>query len=219
MAKFENAGIFLPKTGMLFVAGFLLSLFGSLPPGLISLSVAQTAIARTMRAAIILAFGAAFAEFFQAWVAVVLSDWFLQHPQVERYFQWGAIPVFWGLALYLFFIARPPKTADSVVAYNVFSQFSKGILISMFNLLAIPYWFVYCGWLHVEGWWPDNDFFSTVLFSVGVSTGTMCVLALYAVLGREIVRRSDRMAFYANRIVACIFFLLGLQVLYGLFLS
>lgn len=202
---------------MLFVAGFLLSLLGSVPPGLISLSVAQTAIARTLRAAIILAAGAAFAEFFQAWVAVALSSWFLQHPRVALYFQWGAIPVFWSLAFYLFFIARPPKTADSVVAYNVFSQFNKGILISLFNLLAIPYWFAYCGWLHLEGWWADDGIFSTMLFSAGVSIGTMCVLVLYAVLGREIVRRSDRMAYYANRIVAGIFFLLGLQVLWGLF--
>jgi threonine/homoserine/homoserine lactone efflux protein len=217
VAKFENAGIFPSKTGMLFIAGFLLSLFGSLPPGLISLSVAQTAISRTFRAAVILAAGAAFAEFFQAWVAVALSRWFLQHPQVAFYFQWGAIPVFWGLAFYLFFMARPPKTADSVVAYNVFSQFTKGLFISMFNLLAIPYWFTYCGWLHVEGWWQDDSLYSIFVFSFGVSIGTLCVLILYAVLGREIVRRSDRMAFYANRTVACIFFLLGLQVLWGLF--
>jgi len=53
---------------ILLCAGVILSLFGSLPPGLISLSVAQTAIARTLPAALFLAIGAAFAEFFQAWL-------------------------------------------------------------------------------------------------------------------------------------------------------
>mgnify|MGYP003382638353 CR=1 FL=1 len=78
---------------VLFAAGFVLSLFGSLPPGLISLSVAQTAIQKGVIAALFLAAGAAGAEFFQAWAAVALTDWFMSHPGAEQIFQWAAIPV------------------------------------------------------------------------------------------------------------------------------
>lgn len=201
---------------VLFFAGFVLSLFGSLPPGLISLSVAQTAIARNLRAAMQLAVGAAFAEFFQAWVAVAMADWFLQHPIVERYFQWAAIPVFWGLALYLFFWAKAPQKTNSVRAGSSIGQIGKGILISVFNLLAIPYWFTYCGWLKVSGWWVKEGVFESIIFSAGVAIGTLFALGLYARLGQEIVHRSDMMARYANRFVALIFFGLGLRLLWGL---
>lgn len=200
---------------MLFVAGFVLSLIGSLPPGLISLTVAQTAIARTFSAAIVLAGGAAFAEFFQAWFAVEMSGWFLQNPEYIKCFQWGALPVFWSLAFYLFFMAKPASgTQAPVYQYNIPAQFLKGVLVSAFNLLAIPYWFVYCGWLRAEGWWPGNDLSMTLFFASGVLSGTMIVLILYAYSGREIVRRSDTIARTANRIVAVIFFLIGLNLLF-----
>jgi len=198
---------------VLFVFGMGLSLLGSLPPGLISLSVAQTAIIRGFRLAFWLGAGAAAAEFFQAWFAVEMSGWFLQHPAVERYFQWAAIPIFWILAIYLFFFARAPKSADASRAGSVAGQIGRGILLSVFNLLAIPYWFTYCGWLRVTDWWQEEGLGSTLVFSAGVSVGTLGALALYAWLGQEIVQRSDKVAQYANRFVALIFFALGLKII------
>jgi threonine/homoserine/homoserine lactone efflux protein len=56
----------------LLLAGFVLSLLGSLPPGLINLSVAYIAIRRSFFAAMALGAGAAFAEYFQALIAVAL---------------------------------------------------------------------------------------------------------------------------------------------------
>lgn len=202
---------------ILFIAGVLLSLTGSLPPGLISLSVAQTSIARGMRPALWLAAGASAAEFFQAWFAVEMSGWFMRHPAVERYFQWASVPVFWAMAVYLFFFARAPKSAKASQSGSVAGQIGKGALLSAFNLLAIPYWFTYCGWLRVTGWWRGEGIGYDLIFSAGVSIGTFCALVLYARLGQEIVKRSDKMAQYANRFVGLIFFALGLKVVIDIF--
>lgn len=199
----------------LLLAGIVLSLLGSLPPGLISLSVAQTAIQRGFVMAMLLAGGAAFAEFFQAWAAVLLTDWFLTHPGTERLFQWAALPVFWVLALYLLFWAKPPRPRADAVMASPLLQIGKGILISAFNLLAIPYWFIYCGWLRVAGYWQAG-LLHTLVFALGVTVGTLLSLSLYAWMGREIVRRSDRMARQVNRVVGFIFFLLGLKILMDL---
>lgn len=200
----------------LFIAGFFLSFAGSLPPGLISLSVARTAMARGFRPAFILGVGAALAEFFQAWFAVVMADWFLQHPAWAHLFEWAAIPVFWVLAIYLWFWAKAPKDAAAAPAYSITGQLGKGVLISIFNLLAIPYWFAYCGWLKVSGWWEDESWASTAAFSFGVTAGTSIVLSAYAWAAKEVVKRSDLFALYANRTVGTIFFLMGLKVLSGL---
>lgn len=201
---------------LLFAAGIVLSLLGSLPPGLISLSVAQTAIKRGLVAAMLLAAGAAGAEFFQAWAAVWLTDWFVSRPGAERYFQWAAVPVFLGLAAFMLFWARPPKTGGYVAEVSPVRQVGKGVLLSAFNLLAIPYWFVYCGSLRVWGWWEDAGLVSTLIFSAGVTVGTIAALGLYAFLGLAIVRRSETAARHANRFVGLVFLGLGLKLLFDL---
>jgi threonine/homoserine/homoserine lactone efflux protein len=200
----------------LFAAGFGLSLFGSLPPGLISLSVSQTAIRRGMAAALLLAAGAAGAEFFQAWAAVALTDWFLSHPSVERWFQWAAVPVFLVLAVYLIFFSKPHVSRAFVAEVSPLKQVGRGVLLSTFNLLAIPYWFAYCGSLRVSGWWSETGLGATLVFSAGVTVGTMAALALYAWLGRIILNHSESMARHADRFVGVIFLGLGLKLLLGL---
>lgn len=201
---------------LLFAAGFVLSLLGSLPPGLISLSVAQTAIQKSMPAALFLAAGAAGGEFFQAWAAVLLADWFMSHPGAERIFQWAAIPVFWGLAAYLFFWAKPPRARGHVAEVSLLRQTGKGVLLSAFNLLAIPYWFAYCSSLRASGMWKEEGLVPTLVFSAGVSIGTTAALGLYAWLGTLIVERSTSVARYANRFVGLIFLGLGAKLLWGL---
>lgn len=200
---------------ILFFAGLVLSLGGSLPPGLISLSVAQTAILRGFWPAIILAAGAAFAEFFQAWVAVVFAAWFLAHPTAARAFELAAVPVFLALAVYLWFFAKAPRPPEGEVPVSPVRQFLRGSLISVFNLLAIPYWIAYAGWLRVNNWWEEGLGY-TLAFAFGVTIGTMIALILYAWLAGELTRRSDLVARLVNRFVALIFLGLALKLVAGL---
>jgi threonine/homoserine/homoserine lactone efflux protein len=201
---------------LLLAAGFLLSLFGSIPPGLISLSVAHAAMGRGWRAAMWMAGGAAGAEFFQAWAAVALTGWFLEHPGAERWFQWAAWPVFFALAAYLWFLAPLPAPPGALAPVSAARLAGRGVLISAFNLLAIPYWFAYCGWLQVSGWWPRQTLESTLTFSAGVALGTLAALGLYAGAAHFLVRHSDLAARRANRLIALIFALLGAKVLWDL---
>jgi threonine/homoserine/homoserine lactone efflux protein len=199
----------------LLAAGFFLSLIGSLPPGLISLTVAHTAIRRGLAAALVLALGAAFAEFFQAWTAVVLSDWFLSHLEIELAFRWVAVLVFFSLGLYLIFFVKQAQTPVAVLKKSLPTQFAKGVSISAVNLLAIPYWFAYCGSLRMEGWWEEG-FFSTLFFSAGVTLGTVFALSLYAWLGIAMVHHLHNFARQANRLIGVIFLGLGVKLLWGL---
>ncbi len=199
----------------LLLAGFALSLFGSLPPGLISLTVSQTSISRGLGAAMSLAAGAAVAEFFQAWSAVLLTDWFLSHPAIEQGFNWAMVPVFFGLGVHLLFFAKPAHISQNSDPGTLQKYFAKGLIISAFNLLAVPYWFVYCGWMRVEGIWKEGLWF-TLVFALGVSIGTVFALSIYAWLGQLILRRSAEVARYANGVIGVIFLALGLKILWGL---
>jgi len=202
---------------MLFVAGFFLSLLGSLPPGLISLTVAQTTIHRGVVAALILGAGAAIAEFFQAWLAAEAAGWFLRYPLVEQGLHWAAVPVFVGLGGYLILKPISPRApADQPErSENLFRYFRKGLMVSLFNLLAIPYWLTYCAWLRTTDWWKES-LFSTALFSAGVTVGTFAALAAYASIGHFAVQRSKSVSKWANKVVGTIFLGLGLKILAGM---
>ncbi len=204
---------------LLLLAGFGLSLIGSLPPGLISLAVAYTAIRQGLQMALWMALGAALVEFGQAWLASILADWFLIQDGAERIFQWVSLPVFVGLGLYLLFWAAPPKPQTSKVSKGkACRQLGRGALISLFNLLALPYWFTYCGWLHMVGWWPDHRL-SVLVFATGVSLGTITTLSLYAWAGQKVVQRSDKVGKVANRIVGVIFLLLAGKLVVTILIS
>lgn len=201
---------------LLFFSGFVLSWLGSIPPGLISLSVAQTAALRGLRAALVLGAGAAVAEFFQAWIAAEAAGWFLQHPTVERGLRWAAVPVFLGMGAWLTFWpnagsagAAAPTASPVTEGKTIAHFFLKGLLISVFNLLAIPYWLAYCAGLRSTDWWREG-WWPTLIFSAGVTTGTFLALALYAAAAQWAVQRSDAVARYANRTVGVIFLGLGL---------
>lgn len=198
---------------VLFLAGMVLSLGGSLPPGLISLSVAQTSILRGFWSALMVAAGAAMAEFFQAWAAVVFADWFMANPTMAQAFKIGAIPVFWGLAIYLWFFARAPRAPEAELPIAPVRQFLRGVVISVFNLLAIPYWVAYAGWLRLSGWWREG-MLPIAAFASGVTIGTLLALLLYAWLAQELMRRSDMVAKVVNRFVALIFFGLGMKLVF-----
>lgn len=197
------------------IAGLILSLFGSLPPGLISLSVARTSINRGWGPAFVLSVGAAVAEFFQAWISVVFTDWFFAHPGMDQVFRWAALPVFFGLGAYLLFRAPMPRDPDGDVPAAPWRQLLRGLVLSFFNLLALPYWFAYCGWLRLQGWWQEG-IWHALIFSAGVSFGTLLALTLYAGLGRLAVRRADVLARRANGLVGLIFLGLGFALLWGL---
>ena len=90
--------------------------------------------------------------------------------------------------------------------------FAQGLLLSLFNLLAIPYWLAYCAGLRTTDWWREG-WVSTSLFSAGVMVGTFAALALYAWAAHRAVQRSEAVARYANRVVGAIFLGLGLWAL------
>lgn len=138
----------------LLLAGFVLSLLGSLPPGLINLSVAYIAIRRSFIAAMVLGTGAAFAEYFQALVAVALVGVI---PSFKAVFEWIAAFVFLALGFYMLFWPKKPGKPDEIDEISLSSYFNRGVLISIFNLLAIPYWVTYCSWLQTEGWWEQRN--------------------------------------------------------------
>lgn len=215
------------------VIGFVLSFIGSLPLGMINLTVAETSIQKGKQAAILVAIGAALIEFGQAFIAVKFTHLFTDSPIVDTVIHVVAIPIFLGLGIYYLLTktitpSTPPvpliKNERTVVAPNSslfaiklkiikheesIKLIGKGLLISSLNLLAIPYWLFYGIYLSSQGY-LGTDGLNLFFFALGVGWGTFILLLGYIHLSKWIVCKWGNVQHYANQFIGIVFLLFAL---------
>jgi threonine/homoserine/homoserine lactone efflux protein len=197
-----------------FLIAFGLSFVGSLPFGMINMTVAHTAIRKGMHAAIFTAIGAAIVELVQVFIALKFTWLFAENPSVERVFQVVATVVFFAGGIYFFFFAKSkPEVSESDVKPSKRGDFFRGVFISSLNLMVIPYWMFYATLLTANGLMvPDNQ--HVVLFSFGTMCGTFTLLVLYAYLGARILSKSEQITRWVNRFIGLLLVGFGVFQLY-----
>ncbi len=183
-------------------AGFLLSFIGSLPLGVINMTVAETTIHKGIRAALFVALGASLVEMGQAFFSVKFTNLFNENPNLLQTIEWIAIPIFLLLAIYYYF--STPSRQQPQGSKKSLSPFPKGILVSLINVMVYPYWIFYGTYLAGEGIIYRTDAW-IFIFSIGVLVGTFSLLMLYSFLSLKIIERIKKAAAWTNKIIAFIF--------------
>ncbi|WP_422360410.1 LysE family transporter [Reichenbachiella sp.] len=165
---------------MLFVAGFFFSFIGSIPPGSINISALQYALENRIKAAYSFAVAAAVTEYLYAAVAVRFQIYLTENANLSQYFQivTGSVLILLGM-LNLF---KKPSASDVKTIGEKRNAFKKGILLSLANPLAIPFWLMVTAYLQSMGWivLSNQNFW---IYVAGVSVGTFCLLATVISLG------------------------------------
>lgn len=187
-----------------FLIAFGLSFIGSLPFGMINMTVAHTAIRKGLTHGISTAVGAALVELVQVFIALKFTWLFNENPSVERVFMTIATVVFFAGGIYFLFFAKstPPvkKEGEEEVKYKKRGDFMRGVGISSLNLMVIPYWIFYATLLTTNGILvKDNQ--HVVVFSVGVMFGTFTLLVCYALLGAKILSKSEQITRWVNKFI------------------
>ncbi|MBK9014476.1 MAG: LysE family transporter [Saprospiraceae bacterium] len=184
-----------------FFIAYGLSFIGSLPFGMINMTVAHAAIRKGMQAAIFTAFGAAIVELIQVFVALKFTWLFAENPGVERIFQIIATVVFFAGGIYFFFFAKSkPDVSETDVKPSKRGDFFRGMFISSLNLMVIPYWIFYATLLTTNDLMVhDNP--HVIVFSFGTMFGTFTLLVLYAFLGAKILSKSEQITRWVNKFI------------------
>ncbi|RMG85251.1 MAG: hypothetical protein D6714_06260 [Bacteroidetes bacterium] len=193
-----------------FFLGFTLSFIGSMPLGIINMTVAQTSIRQGLKMGILVSAGAAFVELIQAFVALKFTWLFVENPSVESALNLIALLIFWGLGIYYIFLAKnaTPHTAETERPSRM-RGFLKGMAVSSVNVLVIPYWIFYGSYLTSNGWLKTEN--NCVLtFAVGVMVGAFALFVLYARMGQLITTRADKMTRFVNKFIGVIFIGFGI---------
>ena len=194
-----------------FLIAYGLSFVGSLPFGMINMTVAHTAIRKGMKAALFTAAGAAMVELVQVFIALKFTWLFAENPSVERVFQVIATVVFFAGGIFFFFFAKSkPAFSETDAKPSKRGNFLRGVGISSLNLMVIPYWIFYATWLSGRGIMV-HDNAHVIAFSIGTMFGTFTLLVLYAFLGARILSKSEQITRWVNKSIGLL--LIGFGVL------
>ena len=164
------------------ILGFFFSFIGSIPPGTINLSVIQLGLRKNIAAALRMGFAAALVEFVYAAIAIKFQIYISSNPAIKNNFILISASVLILLGLMNLVSVKMKKTGrkNKLAAISA-SGFRKGVLISIANPLAMPFWIGVTAYLQSNAW---IDFSNTSIWSYvcGISFGTLAVLSMLSII-------------------------------------
>lgn len=150
--------------------------------------VLQLGLEKKIWAALRFALAVSIIEYPYTWIGVQFEYWITSSPQIVKSFQLLTAVVM--ILLGILNIGAAQKPVGFVQRFNA-SGFRRGLILSILNPMAIPFWIVVTAYLKAQGW---IDLSSTGLlhsYILGTSVGAMLLLTVFALL-------ADRLAVYTQ---------------------
>ena len=196
-----------------FIIGFIFSFIGSIPPGTLNLMVLQLGLENKVKIALRFALAVAIIEYPYAWIAVEFEYLITSTPIVLKNFKLLAAVLMTSLGILGLWSTRKPSMIS--VRFQE-SGFRRGLILSILNPQAIPFWIGVTAYLKSEGWIKLDTSWHLHSYVLGTSVGAMALLTLLAVLAQKVSYQ-----FQQNRLVrmlpSIILLILGLIAFYGYF--
>lgn len=179
-----------------FLVGFFFSFLGSIPPGTLNLLVLQLGLEHKVKTALRFALAVTIVEYPYAWIAVEFEQVITSSPMVMENFQlWGAI-IMTSIGLLSLWSVRKPSTI-SVKLQD--SGFRRGLILSILNPQAIPFWIALTAYLKYQGWIDLSTGWRLHSYLFGTAVGAMALLTALAILAKKVAS-----SFKDNRIIRMI---------------
>lgn len=186
-----------------FLIAFGISFLGSIPVGVLNLTIVDIGLRKSLYQVVLFALAVSLVEYAQGFLALKFSSLFETNQNLELYIDLFATPVFFILGIiYLRKYGKPPKRKEAV------SDFGKGLLLSIVNPLAIPFWVLW-GTVGFEKQWLTNDNLSIAIFTIGISLGTFVSLVLYGLFSKLIINKIEIVNQRINQIIGWTLIILG----------
>lgn len=166
-----------------FIIGVVFSFLGSIPPGTLNLAVLQLGMEHKIKTALRFSLAVAIIEYPYAWIAVVFEDWITSSPIVVDNFQLITAIVMTAIGAFSIWSARKPS--EFSVRFNE-SGFRRGLILSILNPMAIPFWVAYTAFLKSQGWIDLSTSWLVHSYVFGTSVGVMILLVLFTFLAQKL---------------------------------
>jgi threonine/homoserine/homoserine lactone efflux protein len=181
--------------------GFILGFLGYLPLGNINLTVVQLSLSNNARTLWTYIVFVALMEFVYCVACIGAADLLMQQPDWIIRLKWLGIVIFAVLGILSFL-----KTDDGKKSL-VNNHFKKGIFVAIVNPFQVPFWLIWSVYL-AQNKLLRKEALYIALFGVVTALGTVAVLWLYALGGKNVVERLGLSQTFINRFIGLV--LLGL---------
>lgn len=166
-----------------FILGAVFSFLGSIPPGTLNMLVLQMGLEGRTRAALKFSLAVAIIEYPYAWIAVEFEAWVTRNPVILEHFQLITAVVMTCAGL-LVLRSTYKASPEEVSADN--SGFRRGIVLSILNPMAIPFWMAITAFLRSSGWLDISSAVRLHSYVLGTSVGTIVLLLIFIFLARRV---------------------------------
>ncbi len=166
-----------------FFLGFFFSFIGSIPPGTLNITVLQLGLDRNIKVALRFALAVAIIEYPYAWIGVQFEYYISSSPVVLENFQLIAALVMTILGISNLW---PTRTPTGFAKKFSESGFRRGIILSLLNPMAIPYWMGFTAYLKVQGWISLSTPGLLHSYVFGTAVGALALLTLLVVFAQRL---------------------------------
>lgn len=166
-----------------FIVGVVFSFLGSIPPGTLNLCVLQLGLERKIGAALRFSLAVAIIEYPYAWVAVEFENWITSSPAVIANFELLTAVVMTIIGILNIWSAQRPTNFTTKFSE---SGFRRGLVLSLLNPMAIPFWIAITAYLKAQGWIDLSSQLKLHLYVLGTSVGAMVLLTLFTYLAHKL---------------------------------
>lgn len=190
------------ETTKLFFITYFAALAGVIPPGLINMSVAKTCLQHGKKDGILVAIGASVVVAFQALIAILLARYIFGNPFVQNMLLRTGLVIFLIMAIFFFIKAKRSRVKKVKIPKHAgIRSLGKGMMISVLNVLPIPYFCALGAALNVSGK-VEYDIIAISFFIAAAVLGTFSTLYLYVIFFARIENKSASFAKYSNYFMA-----------------
>ena len=194
--------------------GFVTSLVGVFPPGIINMTAAKISTQDGKNRALLFTAGALIVVFFQTLGALIFAKYIANHPEVIVLLREIGFCVFAILTFYFFWIAKKPKKEkEELKIKSKKSRFFLGIFISTINFLPVPYYVFASVSLVSFGYFTFNTV-AIYSFVVGVVFGSLAVFYGYIYFFKKIQSKTDYLVQNMNTIIGSVTGIIAVMALY-----
>ncbi|WP_373517702.1 LysE family transporter [Pricia sp.] len=187
---------------ILFFATFSAAFMATVPPGLLNMNAAKVSVEKGKVNGIIFSIGVSSMIMLQATVAVYISRFLDNNPEVIALLLKIATVVFAFFAVYFFWAAKRNKVPNpELVKISKKNSFLKGIGLAAVNLLTIPYYSGLNIMWNASGWiqFKASDI---AIFILAAGLGTFSVLYMYTIYFNKLETKTDRFSRNSNYILS-----------------
>lgn len=183
------------------ILGFITSYIGYTPPSMLNITASKIYIENNKKAARQFIIGASLVVLFQFFLAVKISEFLTEFPQLIYWVQNIAIIIF--LILSMLFIYKGisyPKLSEVKPVKN---GFIFGLSLSSINMFAIPFFAITHSSFVMHGW-TTTSFTCVSVFGIGAVLGTFAILSSYIFVAKKIENKLIAYANYFNLVIGII---------------